>query len=111
MKKPSNVSSKITIHCKICFNPNLLQSWKSFDFGPQKVVSKKTAQAPDYTSDEQEKSTTINKWFSQKPSFDFFAQLTPKVISELAVHSKKIEEVKSWLETVFVNNPSVCNGN
>lgn len=76
-------------------------SWKKFDFAPSKRFK---------NDEEITKSLTINETIT-KPKIknvnivkqiDFFNKLKPKKIEELAVHSKKIEEVKTWFEKTFL---------
>ncbi|XP_044758725.1 cell cycle checkpoint protein RAD17 [Coccinella septempunctata] len=76
-------------------------SWKSFDFGPEKVLPKKRSSITQTSNTEWERPANTKNNYSQKKSFDFFAELSPRDVSDLAVHSKKIEEVKFWLEKVF----------
>lgn len=55
-----------------------LQKWKSFDFG-------------------EEKQTVNSKSMSSVVNLNFFQQLQPKLVTDLAVHAKKIKEVEDWL--------------
>lgn len=60
--------------------------WKSFDFGEEKqskVITKGQNGLQDSTSNS---------------VFNFLKKLEPKDISDLAVHPKKIEAVKIWLQ-------------
>ncbi|KAJ3644846.1 hypothetical protein Zmor_022547 [Zophobas morio] len=47
----------------------------------------------------------------KKRTFNFQLHLKPKIVTDLAVHSKKIGEVESWLQLNVINRPknSVCN--
>ncbi|KAK9883295.1 hypothetical protein WA026_001476 [Henosepilachna vigintioctopunctata] len=73
--------------------------WKSFDFGPNICSPKRTSSIEilDFPLEKQ----VVKATYSNSSAFDFHSKLTPKVVSDLAVHSKKIEEVKLWLENVF----------
>ncbi|CAH2001986.1 unnamed protein product [Acanthoscelides obtectus] len=92
------------------------KKWRSFDFGPphsnpktHNVSKSKTENAsPEKTTVNQ--SVTSNKLISdtvsgisKMPAFDFHQKLTPKTVSELAVHPKKIQEVESWLQRYVVS--------
>ncbi|XP_045477149.1 cell cycle checkpoint protein RAD17 [Harmonia axyridis] len=86
-------------------------TWKSFDFGPEKVFPRKSPMVTD-SSNYESKTRIITSKINNKPrksSFDFYSQLSPKNISDLAVHPKKIQEVKSWLEKAFSNESEKTN--
>ncbi|KAL3274092.1 hypothetical protein HHI36_015508 [Cryptolaemus montrouzieri] len=77
------------------------KSWKSFDFGPDKISPKRTKSPNDHMDTFLVEQKFIAKSHSKDSFFDFFSDLIPKTTSDLAVHSKKIEEVKVCLERIL----------
>ncbi|CAG9839662.1 unnamed protein product [Diabrotica balteata] len=73
------------------------RQWKCFDFGP---ATKKVDLSPkEHIKENYETKITSSRKnipVTVKKCFNFHQQLAPQLISELAVHPKKIQEVEDW---------------
>ncbi|XP_018575821.2 cell cycle checkpoint protein RAD17 [Anoplophora glabripennis] len=70
-------------------------NWKSFDFGPELELDSKLGIK--YEKPNINKEQSSNTEIKMRNSFNFYDEIAPKTIEDLAVHSKKIEDVQKWL--------------
>ncbi|CAH1164628.1 unnamed protein product [Phaedon cochleariae] len=81
--------------------------WKAFDFGPAKKepsLSKESSKAEGIEQDIPVQIKRACENPGSKKCFNFHSRLEPQNISDLAVHSKKIQEVQNWFNQYVVSS-------
>lgn len=98
-------------------NPPKRKKWNLFDFDniPKQTTSNKSTTSTNIKTAEtiavvkkkpketKKADNKSNETAFKCQSFDFFKELEPKEVKDLAVHPKKITELDSWLEKYVIN--------
>ncbi|XP_066261934.1 cell cycle checkpoint protein RAD17 isoform X2 [Euwallacea similis] len=88
------------------------RTWKSFDFGPESEVgedkkipdSASKTYSCDIASVFPKSVTPREKSLAKQKTLDFYQLIAPKDIKELAIHTKKLQELEGWLKVVCGND-------
>ncbi|CAG9767162.1 unnamed protein product [Ceutorhynchus assimilis] len=76
--------------------------WKSFEFGPPEKDTKENQSTTRKLKNLQpKKSLKSVKGSKTNNNLDFHKIIEPKVVSDLIIHPKKVQELEGWLNTVL----------
>ncbi|KAG5894109.1 hypothetical protein JTB14_004048 [Gonioctena quinquepunctata] len=85
-------------------NSRSIKKWKSFDFGPDtKEKCSTTLEVMNVNTDNKRVNKQNSRGAFTNKSFNFHVKLAPRVISDLAIHPKKIQEVHEWFRRYVVD--------